>query len=138
MRKRLNFPDLKRMIREQYEAFKPSTILIEDKSSGIALIQELLHERLYCVKKCTPEGDKVMRMHGQTACIENGFVYLPKDAHWLPEFMKEVTSFPKGKFDDQVDALSQALAWLQAAPYYPGWGMMEYYRQEYEKKMNGG
>ena len=122
VRKRLNFPDLKRMIREQYAAFKPTTILIEDKSSGIALIQELLHDGLYCIKKCSPEGDKVMRMHGQTACIENGLVYLPKDAHWLPDFIKEVTSFPKGKFDDQVDALSQALAWIQGVPFYEGVG----------------
>jgi hypothetical protein len=26
-----------------------------------------------------------MRMHAQTAVIENGFVHLPKEAGWLPD-----------------------------------------------------
>jgi predicted phage terminase large subunit-like protein len=41
-------------------------------------------------------------MHAQTAMIENGFVHLPKEAAWLPEYLHELTVFPKGKHDDQV------------------------------------
>jgi hypothetical protein len=40
-------------------------------------------------------------MHAQTAMIENGFVHLPKDAAWLPEYLHELTAFPKGKHDVQ-------------------------------------
>jgi predicted phage terminase large subunit-like protein len=50
-----------------------------------------------------------MRMAAQTAPIEAGAVHLPLHALWLDEFKKEVLSFPKGRHDDQVDALSQGL-----------------------------
>ena len=35
---------------------------------------------------------------------------LPKDAPWLDAFVSELLSFP-GRHDDQIDALSQGLAW---------------------------
>jgi phage terminase large subunit-like protein len=50
-----------------------------------------------------------MRMDAQTAPIEAGAVHLPRIAPWLDEFKKEVLSFPQGKHDDQIDALSQGL-----------------------------
>lgn len=50
-----------------------------------------------------------MRMAAQAAPIEAGAVHFPATAGWIEEFKKEVLSFPKGKHDDQVDALSQAL-----------------------------
>ncbi len=60
-----------------------------------------------------PEGDKGMRMYAHTAAIEGGKVFLRKDAPWLDEFRHEVLAFPKGKHDDQVDALSQLMTWDQ-------------------------
>jgi predicted phage terminase large subunit-like protein len=45
-----------------------------------------------------------MRIHAQTAIIENGFVHLPKEAAWLAEYRHELTAFPKGRHDDQVDS----------------------------------
>lgn len=111
-RKRLEFPALKRAVVEKAREFKPSTILIEDKASGIQLIQELKYEGLHMVRGVKPEGDKKSRMLAQTAMIENGFVHLPKDAAWLSDYTTEMTSFPVGKHDDQVDSTSQALVWL--------------------------
>jgi phage terminase large subunit-like protein len=35
--------------------------------------------------------------------IENGFVHLPKEAAWLAEYPHELTAFPRGRRDDQVD-----------------------------------
>ena len=78
------------------------------------------------VTGCKPEGDKVMRLHAQSATIENGFVYLPGEAHWLSDYLHEMLMFPNGRFDDQVDSTAQALAWSKQRP--PGWGMFEYYR----------
>jgi hypothetical protein len=57
--------------------------------------------------------NKIMRMHSVTSTIENGFVYLPGKAEWLGEYLHEMTSFPKGKFDDQCDSTSQALDWIK-------------------------
>ena len=44
-----------------------------------------------------------MRLHAQTATIENGFVHLPFNAHWLADYLREMTIFPAGRHDDQVD-----------------------------------
>lgn len=115
LRKRLNFPELKRAIREQAEVHRATVILIEDKASGTQLIQELIHEELSIVKGVVPVGDKTMRLHAQTATIENGFVFLPDKAPWLAEYLHELTTFPKGKYDDQADSTAQALAWVKAS-----------------------
>ncbi len=136
LRKRMGYPDLKRAVREQWQAFKPSVILIEDKASGTQLIQELLEEGVHAVTRYNPEYDKVMRMHAQTGVIDNGFVYLPKEAHWLPEYLYELALFPNGKYDDQIDSTSQALAWTKQRP--AGWGILEYYRQKAENIRNPG
>ena len=44
LRRRMEYPELKRVVREQYERFDPGVVLIEDKASGIQLIQELIAE----------------------------------------------------------------------------------------------
>ena len=57
-----------------------------------------------------------MRVHAQTATIENGFVWLPEAAPWLAEYLAELTTFPAGRHDDQVDLTAQALAWTKRRP----------------------
>src|SRR5437868_2942099 len=66
-RRRLEYPDLKRAVREQHSLFQADVVLIEDKASGTQLIQELIVEGCYAVTKYKPECDKVMRLHAQTA-----------------------------------------------------------------------
>src|SRR5271155_5153841 len=56
-----------------------------------------------------PNGDKVMRLPAQTATIENGFVFLPDEAPWLADYLAEMTAFPAGRHDDQVDSTAQML-----------------------------
>ena len=78
------------------------------QGAGLSLIQDLHRENIYAFG-IDPDGDKLLRMEAQTALIEAGAVHLPANAPWLDEFKKEVLSFPKGRHDDQVDALSQGL-----------------------------
>jgi hypothetical protein len=52
-----------------------------------------------------------MRLHGQTAKIEGGFVLFPKEAPWLDAYINELIAFPNAKNDDQVDSTVFALAW---------------------------
>jgi len=79
-----------------------------------SLIQDLIDSGLSHVRRCSPDGDKIMRLHAQTAAIENGFVWLPDAAPWLADYVAELTAFPAGRHDDQVDSTSQALAWARA------------------------
>jgi phage terminase large subunit-like protein len=141
LRRRMEYPKLKRAVREQCEAFGATVVLIEDKASGTQLIQELVQQGLHAVTRYQPQADKIMRsrrcqtqrlwrqaklcfaesMHAQTAMIENGFLHLPKEAARLPEYLHELTVFPKGKHDDQVDSTAQILDWVKAGSEPQGW-----------------
>ena len=74
LRKKLDFPNLKRAVREQADLFSPTTILIEDKAPGTRLIQASSRLAFRASSDTSPNGDKIMRLHAQTATIENGFV----------------------------------------------------------------
>jgi hypothetical protein len=106
-------------------------VLIEDKASGTQLIQELIADGCHGVTRYQPTTDKIMRMHAQTAMIENGFVSIPQSAPWLDEYLHEMTVFPNGKHDDQVDSTAQFLDWCKKP--FPGQGIFEYYRRGAEK-----
>jgi len=115
-RERLNYPDLKNKVIIHAIKHQADTVLIEDKSSGTALIQELQRggePGAPIPIAFKPEGDKVTRMCAQSAKIEAGHVHLPRSAPWLDELRMEVLQFPRGRHDDQVDSLSQFLAWVQ-------------------------
>ena len=72
-----------------------------------------------------------MRLHAQTALIENGFVHLPETAPWLAEYLHEITTFPKGRHDDQVDSTAQFLDWFKMP--FPGQAIFELYRRQFEQ-----
>jgi predicted phage terminase large subunit-like protein len=126
-RKKLSFPEFTRAVVDQDALHRPEAILIEDRASGTQLIQALVARGLSHVTRYAPGGDKVMRLHAETATIENGFVHPPHEAHWLADYLRELTLFPAGRHDDQVDSTAQALAWMKSRPREPG--MLEYYRR---------
>jgi predicted phage terminase large subunit-like protein len=130
LRKRMEYPELKRAVIKQAELWNARTILIEDKASGTQLIQEL-KQTLSKVQGIKPENDKVMRMVAQTPEIEAGVVLLPKEAHWLSDYVYELTTFPKSKYDDQVDSTAQALKWITGAGRTPG--IILFYQQQWER-----
>ena len=109
-RRRLNFPDLKRAVVQLYSQYRPHVVIVEDKASGTQLIHELQRECGRIKPYVPPPGnDKMMRLHRQTICFENGRVFLRKGAHWLQDYVAELTGFPGTKFDDQVDSTTQFL-----------------------------
>jgi hypothetical protein len=61
------------------------------------------------------------------ADIENGFVHLPERASWLAQYLAELTAFPNGKHDDQVDSTAQMLDWFKGVAREPG-GFYQYYK----------
>ena len=129
LRRRMEYPELKRAVCEQCAAFAAEVVLIEDKASGTQLIQELVAEGIHAVTRYQPQTDKIMRMHAQTVMIENGFVHLPKETAWLAEYVHELTVFPKGKHDDQVDSTAQMLDWFTRGGQEPQDWMWQMYKQ---------
>ena len=112
LRKRLEYPDLKRRIIAQAERYETDTVLIEDAGSGTHLIQELRREGNLRPIAIKPKGDKLTRMEAHTAILEAGYVHLPESAGWLSDFQTEMLLFPRGSHDDQVDSVSQFLTWV--------------------------
>ena len=115
LRKKLSYPELKRAVVEQNALFNPQSIVIEDRASGTQLIQDLIGDGLSHVARYSPDGDKIMRLHAQSAVIENGFVFVPEEAPWLADYLAELLAFPAGRHDDQVNSTAQFLAWAKNA-----------------------
>src|SRR5205807_2511338 len=121
-------------LRSRTKGRQMTEVLIEDKASGTQLIQELIADGCHGVTRYQPECDKTMRLHAQTAMIENGFVHIPESVPWLAEYLHEMTVFPNGKHDDQVDSTAQFLDWFKKP--FPGQGHYEWMRMQYERLQN--
>lgn len=127
--KRMEYPELKKTLIEFAARYKPKTILIEDKSSGQALIQELQRDTNLPVIAIKPHGDKLSRASAATSYIVAGRIRLPQQAHWLAEFEKQLVHFPNAKHDDIVDSVSQFINWrtahaIDAQEIINAWGRM--------------
>ena len=109
IRGRLRSDDLKRKILEVKKHYWVGTLLIEDLPISKGLIQSI-EENSINVTTYQPETDKRSRLIAQSDLFAGGSVRLPKSAPWLEDFTAELLAFP-GRHDDQVDALTQGLAW---------------------------
>jgi predicted phage terminase large subunit-like protein len=109
VRGRFPFDALKRKVMEVKQRYGSSTLLIEDSPISHGLIQSL-REQSINVTKYKPDTDKRARVIAQTDLFAGGSVRLPQRAGWLEDFTAELLAFP-GRHDDQVDALTQGLAW---------------------------
>ena len=108
-RGRYEYPRLRATAIALAERFDPAAILIEDASTGIALAQEMIGNRIYPVNPIPIDRDKVGRLYVQQAKFEAGLVHFPRGARFLPELEAELLAFPQARTDDQVDSISQAL-----------------------------
>src|SRR5713226_1386179 len=114
IRGKFPFNKLKEKIIQVKERYgKAASLVIEECGMSYGLIQAL-REKNVNVVDYKPKGEKPERLISQIDLFEGGSVLLPKDAPWLDAFVSELLSFP-GRHDDQVDALSQGLAWRREA-----------------------
>lgn len=92
-----------------------SYLIIEDKSSGTQLIQDLQDETTLTVlaENPGPAGSKVVRAEAATPTIESGRVLLPDPAtpgyEWVEDLIDELAAFPHGRYRDTADSVSQAI-----------------------------
>lgn len=114
VRFRGDFPKTIQMVRALTVKWPQAKLrLIENKANGPAIVASLRHE-LSGLVEINPIGGKLARASAVSAQIESGNVYLPDPEFnpWVYDFIEECASFPHGSHDDQVDAMSQALARL--------------------------
>jgi predicted phage terminase large subunit-like protein len=89
-----------------------SSILIEDRANGSAVIEEMKAEDFGAsVISVEPEGSKESRAHAAATDIHAGDVFLAEGAPWLAEWKKICAAFPRVTHDDDIDSMTQVLAW---------------------------
>lgn len=117
IKERLEFPELKKMVLAEYKEWEPDTFIVEKKSNGAALYQELRSMGVP-VSEFTPSKgqDKVTRANAVADIFSSGMVWAP-DTRWAREVVEEVASFPFGKNDDLVDSMSAALLRFRKAGF---------------------
>lgn len=91
------------------------TKLIEDAADAQA-VKDTLQSTISGVVLHPARGSKEARLAAELGMIESGNVHLPSKAEYLDDFVSEVTIFPHGVNDDQVDAMTMALDRLNSNP----------------------
>ena len=118
LRDRLLYPDLKAQAIAQAKKHRPDIILIEEAGLlGRTLIKDLKAAGFKAIG-VIPEGDKLTRVSVQLEKFANRQVFFPREAPWLVDLENELFAFPNGRYDDQVDALVQALAYKRPTPLW--------------------
>jgi predicted phage terminase large subunit-like protein len=108
---RMDFVATEKAVKNMINKHKDYTcVLIEDKANGSAVISTL-KRHVSGVIAVEPDGGKIARVNAISSFIESGNVYIPTREvdPSIGDFIEECTAFPKGKHDDEVDAMSQAL-----------------------------
>ena len=110
IKQRLEFPELKTMAVKEFNEWEPDAFIVEKKSSGTALYQEMRRMGLP-VSEFTPHrgsGDKLARLNSVADIIASGIVWVPP-TRWAEELVDEVAGFPFMPNDDLVDVTVMAL-----------------------------
>jgi len=108
-KERLEFPELKREAWDQYTYWKPDTVIIEAKASGLPLTYELRKLGIPVINFTPSKGqDKFARVNAVSPMFESGMIWAP-DKDFAEEVVEECASFPYGDHDDLVDSTTQAI-----------------------------
>jgi hypothetical protein len=109
IKKRLEYPDLKALVLEEYKQWEPDSFMVEKKSSGSVLYQEMRRMGIP-VQEFTPgKGqDKISRVNAVSSLFHGGVVFAP-ERRWAKDVIEECNDFPSGVNDDLVDSTTLAL-----------------------------
>ena len=109
IKERMEFPELKKMVLEEYRDWEPDAFIVEKKSNGAALYQELRRMGVPIGEYTPSKGqDKVSRVNAVSDLFSAGIVWAP-DRRWAREVIEECNDFPSGVNDDLVDSTTLAL-----------------------------
>lgn len=130
---KMNYPELRRKMIAEWKALyggdskddlhpprRPDNIVVENKGSGISVLQDLRAAKVPCFEYNPGKADKTARLQQVLPLIDIGCVYLIESrkepgqpVSWVRKAVKQWTTFPAGANDDYVDCLTQALRYLR-------------------------
>ena len=122
----LAYPDLRPRVIDEFKSIygepgkKVDLVLVEDKASGISILQDLQRAQVPCRSYNPGRADKVQRLHLVANIIRNGRVYIPESTvhpgeprDWAEPLVSQICSFPEAERDDLTDTTTQALRLLR-------------------------
>lgn len=112
VKQRMGYPTLKSTVESEFQARPASCLMVEDASTGQALIPDLRKDTRLPIVPFTADKDKVVRAHRVEATCEAGKVFLPLGAPWVADFVEVLSAFPDVPHDDEVDAFTGGLMYL--------------------------
>lgn len=107
-RKRVESSDHMDWFEKNYNKFRPRYAGVEEEIRGTMLMQNVIKKGRYSVIGLKPDGDKEARAITATTVWRDGLAFIPEEAEWVEEWIKEHKKFPNAKHDDQVDTTSYA------------------------------
>lgn len=125
----LQYPDLRPKVIEEFEVVYGEgrdrklvdLVLVEDKSAGISLIQDLQRAHIPVHAYNPGRADKIQRLSIVANIIKAGRVWVPESSvnkgyvrDWAEGMVSQICSFPEGtEHDEFVDCISQGLRYLR-------------------------
>ena len=110
-RARADFPEVQREFKAMARRHPNARKVVEQAAAGASLVASLQRE-VSGVIGVPPSGSKEQRMHAVLGFYEAGNVHLSESWPGLGDAVHELTTFPRGRHDDFVDALNLALSQL--------------------------
>lgn len=138
-RGQVEYPVLRKQVLWMYARVRPNVTIIENKDTGIALLQDLKKPSEFNgewismpLMGYNPDTDKISRAHASTSAWESGLIWLPEDctedhkhltcvSAWLPGWIERHVDFPETTYKDDVDVMSMLVNYVQRL--YPLHGM---------------
>ena len=116
-RKRLEFPELKKVAFDEWKDWEPDSFLVEKKAAGAPLIQEFRAMGISVQEFSPGKGqDKISRLNAVSDIFASKKVWVPR-TRWAEEVVDEVASFPSGEHDDLTDSMTLALSRFRQGGY---------------------
>ncbi len=123
IRGRWNYSDLLSRVRLERERWAADAMLVEHAGSGIALLHELIrdfrcqsaaaHHAPNCqalrIDSLLPKQERIF---SQVHRLYDGSAKFPREAAFMEAVRRELMAFPDGRYDDQVDSISQFLQYI--------------------------
>lgn len=92
-----------------YEKWHPKFAVVEAKTYGLTLWQNIRRLGRYSILRSDMPGDKEAKAQPATEAVNNDQLYLPEEAEWRQAWIDEHKKFPNGGHDDMVDTTAIAV-----------------------------
>lgn len=117
---RVAFPELQAACKDLFAQHRPDAVVIENKSAGTQLLQNLADSKLPLIPYEPGQRSKIVRAAGAQPTVESGNCYLPEDRAWIELFLSRHEKFPNDEHDDEVDTTSMMVEYFRTPAAEPG------------------